>query len=73
MVEKERASFRQELEKTGLRDKLLEVLRDSRWNEGDLESNDPQRKADATKKIEQLRAARKELEDSLRKLGEAVD
>jgi hypothetical protein len=73
VVEKERASFRQELEKTGLRDKLLEVLRDSRWNEGDLESNDPQRKADATKKIEQLRAARKELEASLRKLGEAVD
>jgi hypothetical protein len=62
----ERGAAEEDLRIAGLEEDLLGVLEEIRWNEGDAESDDPERSEKARNDLIELRKRKKDLEEKLR-------
>ena len=61
---------RKDLALAELEDKLVDILEETRWSEGDAEGPDPERRDKAKRKLEELRKKKAEIEEELRKARE---
>ncbi|MBI4606410.1 MAG: hypothetical protein HY721_30975 [Planctomycetes bacterium] len=69
----ERRTAQAELEALELEDQLLETLEEVRWAEGDLESGDAPRAAEAGKRLKALREKEAELRAKVREARQAAE
>jgi len=65
-VTQERERARTDLERALLEDKRVDIDEEIRWAEGEEQSDDPARRAEAKKKLEELRKQKSEVESRLK-------